>query len=100
MTIAPIVRSVHVKAAPARAFDLFTSHIEHWWPKGKTIGKAPHVALVLEPWAGGQWFSAMPTATKFTGAKYWLGSRLRAYCSAGRSTANGATTRTSSPRLR
>jgi uncharacterized protein YndB with AHSA1/START domain len=56
MTIAPIVRSVQVKAAPARAFDLFTSHIEHWWPKGKTIGKAPHVALVLEPWAGGQWF--------------------------------------------
>jgi uncharacterized protein YndB with AHSA1/START domain len=56
MTIAPIVRSVQVKAAPAKAFDLFTSHMEHWWPKGKTIGKAPHVALVLEPRVGGQWF--------------------------------------------
>ena len=100
MTIAPIVRSVQVKAAPARAFDLFTSHIEHWWPKGRTIGKAPHVALVLEPWAGGQWFERDANGNELTGAKYWLGSRLRAYCSAGRSTANGATTRTSSLRLR
>ena len=56
MTIAPIVRTVQVKAAPARVFDLFTSHIEHWWPKGKTIGKASHVAIVLEPRAGGRWF--------------------------------------------
>jgi uncharacterized protein YndB with AHSA1/START domain len=56
MTIAPIVRSVQVKATPDRAFHLFTSHIEHWWPKGKTIGKAPHAAIVLEPRAGGRWF--------------------------------------------
>jgi len=56
MSIAPILRSVAVKAAPARAFELFTTHIERWWPKGRTIGKAPHVAIVIEPRAGGQWF--------------------------------------------
>jgi uncharacterized protein YndB with AHSA1/START domain len=56
MTIAPIVRSVQVKAAPARAFALFTSQMAHWWPKGRTIGKNPHVEIVMQPHAGGQWF--------------------------------------------
>jgi len=31
MSIAPIVRTVQVKADPARAFDLFTAHFSHWW---------------------------------------------------------------------
>jgi uncharacterized protein YndB with AHSA1/START domain len=56
MTIAPLVRTVQVRAAPERAFDLFATQMEHWWPKGKTVAKAPHVAIVLEPRAGGQWF--------------------------------------------
>ena len=54
MSIAPIVRTIQVKAPPARAFDLFTSRIGDWWPKG--IGKAPHVAIVMEPRVGGRWF--------------------------------------------
>jgi uncharacterized protein YndB with AHSA1/START domain len=56
MSIAPIVRTVQVKAAPARAFDLFATQMEHWWPKGRTIGKSPHVAIIVEPRAGGRWF--------------------------------------------
>jgi len=55
MSIAPIVRTVQVKAAPARAFDLFTTHMAQWWPKGKTIGKNPHAAIIVEPRAGGRW---------------------------------------------
>jgi hypothetical protein len=35
MSIAPIIRSVEVKAAPARAFDLFAAHMDRWWPKGR-----------------------------------------------------------------
>ena len=56
MTIAPIVRTVTVKAPPARAFDLFATHIADWWPRGQTVGKKPHLALVIEPRAGGKWF--------------------------------------------
>ena len=55
MTIAPIVRTIDVKAAPARAFDLFVHHMSQWWPKGKTPG-GPHEAIVVEPHAGGRWF--------------------------------------------
>jgi uncharacterized protein YndB with AHSA1/START domain len=56
MSIAPIVRTVVVKAAPARAFELFASRMEQWWPRSHTIAKSPFVAIVVEPHAGGQWF--------------------------------------------
>ena len=56
MSIAPILHTVTVKAAPARAFELFATQMERWWPKGRTIGKAPHVAIVIEPREGGRWF--------------------------------------------
>jgi uncharacterized protein YndB with AHSA1/START domain len=56
MTIAPITRSVQVKLPPARAFELFTARFGDWWPKALNIGKAPPVAVVMEPRVGGQWF--------------------------------------------
>jgi uncharacterized protein YndB with AHSA1/START domain len=56
MTIAPIVRTVQVKAAPDRAFDLFANHIGQWWPRDKSIGKGPLTAVMLEPRAGGRWY--------------------------------------------
>jgi uncharacterized protein YndB with AHSA1/START domain len=55
MSIAPIRQSVETKAAPARAFELFTSRMGDWWPRGKTVGK-PHAAIVIEPRNGGRWF--------------------------------------------
>ena len=56
MSIAPIRHTIEVKAAPAHAFELFTRHIGSWWPKTKTPAKNPHVAIVMEPHAGGAWF--------------------------------------------
>ena len=56
MSIAPIVRTVQIKAPPARAFELFATRMEDWWPKGRTVGKNPHEAIVIEPRAGGRWF--------------------------------------------
>src|SRR5271165_5464963 len=56
MSIAPIVRTVQVKASPARAFELFATRMADWWPKGRTVGKNPHEAIVVEPRAGGRWF--------------------------------------------
>lgn len=56
MTIEPVRSSVQVKAAPARAFEIFTTQTGLWWPKGATIGKQPHATIILEPHAGGKWF--------------------------------------------
>ncbi|HEX2892202.1 SRPBCC family protein [Vineibacter terrae] len=56
MSIAPIIRTVQVKVDPARAFDLFATRMAQWWPKGGTIGKAPHADVIIEPRPGGRWF--------------------------------------------
>ena len=55
MSIAPINRSVRVKADPSRAFELFTTRMGEWWPKGQTPGGKPHVAIIVEPRVGGRW---------------------------------------------
>jgi uncharacterized protein YndB with AHSA1/START domain len=56
MTIAPIRRSVHTKAPPPKAFEIFTGQIGRWWPKGQGVGAQPLVEVVLEPGSGGRWF--------------------------------------------
>jgi uncharacterized protein YndB with AHSA1/START domain len=56
MTIAPIVHTVRTKAPPARAFELYTGRMGDWWPKGRTAGKNPHVAITVEPRVGGRCF--------------------------------------------
>ncbi len=56
MSITPIRHSVDVKAPPARAFDLFASNMGTWWPRGRTPAPNPHVAIIIEPRAGGRWF--------------------------------------------
>jgi uncharacterized protein YndB with AHSA1/START domain len=56
MSIAPVVKTVRVSLPPERAFAVFAEDIGNWWQKGKTIGSEPHVAIVIEPRAGGRWF--------------------------------------------
>jgi uncharacterized protein YndB with AHSA1/START domain len=56
MTVAPIVRTVTVKASPARAFEAFTANMGQWWPTEHSIAAQPRVAVVMEPHIGGAWF--------------------------------------------
>ena len=56
MSIAPVRCSVDVKVPVARAFELFAENMGAWWPRGKTPGGSPHVALVVEPRQDGRWF--------------------------------------------
>ena len=56
ITIAPVRKSIRVKATPAHAFDVFTSGLGRWWPRTHTIGKAPLKMAVMEPRLGGRWY--------------------------------------------
>jgi|SRR5450631_4133903 uncharacterized protein YndB with AHSA1/START domain len=56
MSIEPIVKTVAVKAAPAKAFEIFTTRMGDWWAVGTTISKTPHVAIAIEPKVGGRWY--------------------------------------------
>jgi len=52
----PVRRSVEVKASAERAFELFTSGINRWWPRSHSIGKGKLKAAVIEPRVGGRWY--------------------------------------------
>jgi uncharacterized protein YndB with AHSA1/START domain len=56
MTIAPIVRTVTVKAPPQTAFDRFTQQMAQWWPPEHHTGSEPFHEIVIEPRVGGRWF--------------------------------------------
>jgi uncharacterized protein YndB with AHSA1/START domain len=56
ITMAPVRKSIRVKAARERAFEIFTQW--RWWPKEHSIlkSKSPQVSVTTEPRAGGRWF--------------------------------------------
>ncbi len=54
--IAPIIRSIRVKASPAGAFQIFTNNVIKWWPPAYTIGTSPMKEVIIEPRVGGRWF--------------------------------------------
>ncbi len=56
-TIAPVQKTLTVNAAPARAFEVFTAGIDRWWPKSHSLSPSPLVRSVIEPRAGGRWYS-------------------------------------------
>ena len=56
-TIEAIRREVVVDLPPARAFELFTDDMTSWWPAEHHIGSAPIERIVIEPRAGGRWYT-------------------------------------------
>ena len=55
--IEPVRKQIVVAAAPARAFDVFTNGIDRWWPREHHVGKSPMARILIEPRAGGRWYS-------------------------------------------
>jgi hypothetical protein len=54
--VAPVRKSIRVRATPERAFDVFTAGMGRWWNRRHSIGKSPIKDVVLEPRPGGRWF--------------------------------------------
>ena len=57
ISIAPVRKSIVVAASAQRAFEVFTSGIDRWWPKSHGIGASPVRESVIEPFAGGRWYT-------------------------------------------
>ena len=62
--IAPVRKSIHVKASQARAFEVFTSGLGRWWPRDHGIGKKPMKSAVMETRLGGRWFELAEDGTQ------------------------------------
>jgi uncharacterized protein YndB with AHSA1/START domain len=55
--ITPVRKSIVVQATAEKAFDVFTTGIDRWWPKSHGIGTGPVIESVIEPFVGGRWYS-------------------------------------------
>jgi uncharacterized protein YndB with AHSA1/START domain len=56
ISIAPIRKTLLVKAPQTRAFNVFTDSMATWWRPDHHIAKTPFVDIVIEPRTGGRWF--------------------------------------------
>jgi uncharacterized protein YndB with AHSA1/START domain len=54
--LSPITRSIVVRAPRQRAFDVFTTGCNEWWPREHHLGDAELEAAVMEPREGGRWY--------------------------------------------
>jgi uncharacterized protein YndB with AHSA1/START domain len=71
--IAPVHKTIRVKAPIARAFDVFTAGLTRWWPANHGIGKKPIEKVLMEPRLGGRWleFAEDGTQTVVATITHW-----------------------------
>jgi hypothetical protein len=64
---APVRKTVHVKVAPRRAFEVFTGRMHAWWPRSHSLlgGKARQ-DVVVEPRPGGPWYERATDGSECT----------------------------------
>lgn len=63
-SVEPIRKQIIVDTSRERAFKVFTDGMDRWWPRQHHIGKSPLKRAVLEPRAGGRWFSECEDGTE------------------------------------
>ena len=68
--LAPIVKTLSVKASPERAFDVFARRMGDWWPVHRMAVSpgaegAPPRAVTVEPFAGGRIYETAPDGEEF-----------------------------------
>ena len=56
IAIAPVRKSILVRTSQARAFEVFTTGLDRWWPKSHYVGPTQVTKDILEPRLGGRWY--------------------------------------------
>jgi uncharacterized protein YndB with AHSA1/START domain len=64
-TVAPIRRTLRVKASQEKAFRVFTGRMGDWWPKSHSLLQTPQKDVVIEPSAGGRWYEIGEDGTDY-----------------------------------
>jgi uncharacterized protein YndB with AHSA1/START domain len=70
--IAPVRKTVTVKAPIAHAFEVFTGGLTRWWPRDHSVGKKPIQKVMMEPRLGGRWLEISEDGTATTVATITL----------------------------
>jgi uncharacterized protein YndB with AHSA1/START domain len=59
----PVRKSITVKASAERAFEVFTTGFDTWWPRSHHIGSAPLKKAIVEGFVGGRCYSEQTDGT-------------------------------------
>jgi hypothetical protein len=62
--IEPLRLSYVIRCSPEHAFDVWTTRVSTWWPKGHSASGNPATLVVLEPREGGRIFERTPDGTE------------------------------------
>jgi hypothetical protein len=62
--IEPLRLSYEIECSADHAFDVWTTRLTTWWPKGHTTSGDPETSVVLEPRLGGRIFERTPDGTE------------------------------------
>lgn len=57
INLTSIKKELTVQASQQTAFEVFTQKMDLWWPRTHHIGSADMTEMVVEPRAGGRWYS-------------------------------------------
>jgi uncharacterized protein YndB with AHSA1/START domain len=66
ISLAPVRKSIRVKATQAHAFDVFTAGLDRWWPRDHGIGRKPMKAMMMETRLGGRWYELSEDGSQAT----------------------------------
>lgn len=64
LTIAPVRKTIRVKASAAHAFEVFTAGLGRWWPIDHGIGRTPRKGVAMEARLGGHWYELAEDGTR------------------------------------
>jgi uncharacterized protein YndB with AHSA1/START domain len=62
--IDPLRLSYEIRCSPEHAFEVWTTRVSTWWPKGHSASGDPDTLVVLEPRQGGRIFERTPDGTE------------------------------------
>jgi hypothetical protein len=62
--IEPLRLSYEIRCSPEHAFEVWTTRVSTWWPKGHSASGNPSTFVVLEPREGGRIFERTPDGTE------------------------------------
>jgi Activator of Hsp90 ATPase homolog 1-like protein. len=75
--IEPLRLSYEIRCSPEHAFEVWTTRVSKWWPKGHSASGNPETLVVLEPREGGRIFERTPDGTEIDWGQITLWSPPR-----------------------
>ncbi len=82
--------SFEIRCPAEHAFEVWTTRLANWWPKGHSASGHPDTVVVLEPRLGGRIFERTPDGTEIDWGEITLWTRRDGSATSGTSSVDRA----------